>query len=107
MAERFMRIMVFFDLPVTTKKARKAYTEFGKFLINDGFIMLQYSVYSRTVRNHDDAEKHCRAIERIVPSNGTVRVLTVTERQYASMKILAGERLKSENLLDKRDIIEL
>ena len=42
-----------------------------------------------------------------VPSNGAVRVLTVTERQYASMKILAGERLKSENLLDKSDIIEL
>ena len=48
MVDRFMRMIVFFDLPVTTKKDRKAYTDFRKFLIRDGFIMLQYSVYSRT-----------------------------------------------------------
>lgn len=107
MVDRFMRIMVFFDLPVTTKKDRKAYANFRKFLIKDGFIMIQYSVYSRTVRNHDDVEKHCRIIEQNTPPKGAVRVLTVTERQYASMKLLAGERLKSENLLDKKDIIEL
>ncbi|MBR6984995.1 MAG: CRISPR-associated endonuclease Cas2 [Ruminococcus sp.] len=102
-----MRMIVFFDLPVTTKKDRKAYTDFRKFLIRDGFIMLQYSVYSRTVRNHDDAHRHCRSVERNVPINGAVRVLTVTEKQYASMKLLAGERMKSENLLDNKELIEL
>ena len=44
MVNRFMRVMVFFDLPVKTKKDRKAYTDFRKFLIKDGFIMVQYSV---------------------------------------------------------------
>lgn len=97
-----MRIMVFFDLPVTTKKDRKAYANFRKSLIQDGFIMIQYSVYSRTIRNHDDAEKHCRIIEQNTPPKGAVRVL-----KYASMKLLVGERLRSENLLDKKDIIEL
>lgn len=65
------------------------------------------SVYSRTVRNHDDAKKHCRIIESNVPAKGSVRVLTVTEKQYSSMKLLTGERLSTENLLDKKDIIEL
>ncbi|MBR1751759.1 MAG: CRISPR-associated endonuclease Cas2 [Ruminococcus sp.] len=102
-----MRIIVFFDLPVTTKKDRKEYAKFRKFLINDGFIMIQFSVYSRTVRNHDDAKKHCRIIEANVPPKGSVRVLTVTEKQYTSMKLLVGEKLKDENLLDKKDIIEL
>ena len=76
-------------------------------LIKDGFIMLQHSVYLRTVRNHDDLKKHCRFIEKFVPPKGSVRVLTITEKQYASMKILAGEKLSSENLLDHKDIIEL
>ena len=107
MVNRFMRIIVFFDLPVTTKKDRKEYAKFRKFLINDGFIMIQFSVYSRTVRNHDDAKKHCRIIEANVPPKGSVRVLTVTEKQYTSMKLLVGEKLKDENLLDKKDIIEL
>ena len=107
MVNRFMRVMVFFDLPVKTKKDRKAYTDFRKFLIKDGFIMVQYSVYSRTVRNHDDAEKHCRIIEKNVPPNGAVRALIVTEKQYTSMRLLVGEKLATENLLDKSDILEL
>lgn len=107
MVNRFMRIMVFFDLPVSTKKKRKEYARFRKFLINDGFVMLQFSVYARTVRNNDDAKKHCKSIENCIPPEGSVRVLVVTEKQYASMQLLVGERLKEENLLDSRDIIEL
>lgn len=107
MINRYMRIMVFFDLPVDTKSRRKQYAKFRKFLINDGYIMLQYSVYSKTVRNFDDAKKHCRYLQCAVPPEGSVRVMTVTEKQYASMEILAGEKLKSENLLDSRNIIEL
>lgn len=53
--------------------------------------MLQFSVYSRTVRNHDDARKHCKIIESKVPVSGSVRVLTITEKQYSSMKLLAGK----------------
>lgn len=69
--------------------------------------MLQFSVYSRTVRNHDDARKHCQIIESKVTARGSVRVLTITEKQYSSMKLLAGEKLSSEKLLDTKDIIEL
>ena len=107
MVDRFMRIIVFFDLPVVTRSNRKAYSDFRRSLIKEGFVMIQYSVYSRTVRNHDDAKRHCRTIESNVPPKGAVRVLTVTEKQYASMKLLAGERMRSENLLDNKDIIEL
>ena len=102
-----MRMILFFDLPMQTYLDRKEYTLFRKFLINDGFIMLQFSVYSRTVRNHYDARKHCQIIESKVPASGSVRVLTITEKQYSSMKLLAGEKLSSEKLLDTKDIIEL
>ena len=102
-----MRVMVFFDLPVTSKKDRRAYAEFRRGLLQNGFVMMQYSVYSRTVKNYDDAEKFERIVEKIVPSNGAVRMMTVTEKQYASIRILAGERMKTEILLDTKDILEL
>ena len=69
--------------------------------------MVQYSIYSRTVKNSDDAVKYENLVEKIVPPNGAVRMMTVTEKQYASIRILAGERMKSENLLDTKDILEL
>ena len=103
---RFMRVMVFFDLPVTTKEERKAHSNFRKFLINDGFIMLQYSVYSRTVGNHDDAEKHIQRITRNIPRQGSVRVLSITERQYAGMRLLLGDYKKEEVLLNTQTFLE-
>ncbi len=86
--------MVFFDLPVKSKADRKEYAEFRKNLIKSGFVMIQYSVYSRTVRNNDDAAKYERYIESIVPKKGAVRLMTVTEKQYAGIKILAGGEIK-------------
>lgn len=104
---RFMRIIVFFDLPVKTKQQRREYSDFRRGLIKNGFTMMQFSVYSRTVLDYDDAARYERIVERIVPKIGAVRMMTVTEKQYASIKILAGERLKNENLLDTKDILEL
>ncbi|WP_394706819.1 CRISPR-associated endonuclease Cas2 [uncultured Bacteroides sp.] len=53
MRVRFMRLLVFFDLPVETAKQRKEYRCFRHFLIKDGYLMLQESVYSKMVM--DDA----------------------------------------------------
>ena len=44
---RFVWLFVFFDLPVGTKPDRRWATRFGKFLKDDGFMMLQLSVYAR------------------------------------------------------------
>ncbi len=92
MVNRFMRVMVFFDLPVRTKKQRHNYSIFRKHLIRDGYTMVQFSVYSRTVRNLDDAKKHLQRLRVAVPSVDSVRVTTVTEKQYASMEPLVGSK---------------
>ena len=44
-----MRIIVLFDLPTVTKAERRAYTLFRRFLINDGYDMIQFSIYGRVV----------------------------------------------------------
>lgn len=102
-----MRILVMFDLPVNTKKSRKEYSRFHKFLINDGYDMLQYSIYGRITRNHDDTAKHINRLKGNLPPRGSVRVMSVTEKQYASMIILVGEKTASENYLMPRDLLEI
>ena len=85
-----MRMMVFFDLPVTTKAERRAYTLFRRFLLNDGYDMIQFSVYGRILNGGDAEDKHMKRLLANLPAQGSVRVLTVTEKQFASMKILVG-----------------
>ena len=102
-----MRVLVFFDLPVTSKKDRKEYAKFRGFLIKDGYDMVQFSVYSRITQNHDDAKKHIERIKKNLPPKGSVRVMQVTEKQYNSMFILVGERTATEDFLTPDDFLEL
>ncbi len=104
---RDMRMIVFFDLPTLTKKDRKAYTTFRKFLLNNGFDMIQFSVYSRFCRNHADILKHKSRIIASKPSNGEVRIMTVTEKQYLSMKIIGGQLTAYEKTISSDPIIEV
>lgn len=100
--ERFMRLIVFFDLPTLTKQDRKNASRFRKFLINDGYIMLQLSVYSRICKGQDSINKHIKRIKSLIPKEGSVRMLTITEKQYASMEILVGSAKKEEEIGEKQ-----
>src|SRR6185437_3313620 len=93
---RFVWMFVFFDLPVGTKNDRRNATRFRKFLKADGFMMLQWSVYSRVCRGDDAAEKHGHRVTKNLPPRGSVRTLQVTDRQYARMRLLLGEATFNE-----------
>lgn len=82
--------MVFFDLPVKTKTQRREATRFRNFLLNDGYHMLQYSVYARVCNGADAVEKHKVRARSNLPDNGSVRMLVITEKQYESIEILLG-----------------
>lgn len=90
MSFRFMRVFVFFDLPVLTQKDRRAYRKFRKFLINSGFIMQQESVYSKLVLNGTAANVVAQNVEKNAPPSGIVQLLLVTEKQYANMQYITG-----------------
>ena len=76
---RLMRILILFDLPVTTAEARREATRFRKFLLNDGYHMLQYSVYARICNGADAVEKHRTRVKQHLPDNGAIRMLVITE----------------------------
>ncbi len=88
---KFMRLIVFFDLPVQTKAQRKVATSFRNFLLKDGYHMLQFSVYARVCNGNDAVLKHKQRLYAHVPQNGSVRLLTITEKQYESIEILVGD----------------
>ncbi len=104
---RSMRIIVMFDLHIKEEEDRKAYTTFRKFLLNDGFYMMQYSIYVRVTTGMDDADKHINRIQQNLPKNGMVNCLLVTEKQYASMYTLVGKIDKMQKNIDENSIIEL
>ncbi len=87
-----MWVLTMFDLPTDTKIARRQYTQFRKALLKDGFVMMQYSVYIRHCASRENATVHIQRVEAAVPSDGEVRVITITDKQFERMRIFWGKR---------------
>ena len=87
---KFMRMLVFFDIPVKTKRERRIATAFRNFLLKDGYHMVQYSVYARVCNGMDTVQKHRSRLTTALPENGSVRLLVITEKQYETIEILVG-----------------
>lgn len=99
-----MRIIVFFDLPVVKKKERKIYTQFRRFLLKDGYDMIQFSVYSRLCNGTDMMNKHLKRLRQSLPDKGSIRCLTVTEKQYEEMKFLVGKPTVKERKVNSEQL---
>lgn len=105
MSYRFMRLLLMFDLPTKTANQRKVYRQFRKFLIGEGFIMHQFSVYSKIFLNNTNKEFLVSRINQNVPKEGIVTLLSVTEKQFSKMIYLTGDKDLSIRNSDKRIII--
>ena len=88
----FMWVLVLFDLPTETKKEKKAYTDFRKKLINDGFTMFQFSIYLRHCPSRENAEVHIHRVKNALPEFGNIGILCITDKQFGSMEIFYGQK---------------
>lgn len=100
-----MRLLVFFDLPITSTSSRREYTRFRKYLIKDGFYMLQESVYSKICLNGSQVESYKRRLRENRPPEGLVQLLIVTERQYANMEYIVGASSTNVLSTDERLVV--
>lgn len=96
MSYRYMRVIVFFDLPSVTVAERKEYLRFRKFLLSDGYIMMQESVYCKLALN-------MTAVYAM--KDRIVQVMTITEKQYAAIDYVCGSSQKTIIDSDRRLII--
>ncbi len=97
MSYRYMRIIVMFDLPVITASDRRAYTQFRKYLIKSGFLMMQESVYCKLAQNATAADLIINSIKKNKPPSGLVQTLKITEKQFSRIEYIVGKS-KSEVL---------
>lgn len=102
---REMRLVVLFDLPVATKVERRKAQKFRDLLLKEGFIMMQFSCYSKFCRNDSEVSKYIRRIKTFNPNSGNVRLFSLTENQYEKMIILSGEKNNDEVHLNKCPIV--
>jgi CRISPR-associated protein Cas2 len=75
-----------FDLPSKTKKERRIYRRFRKVLLTHGFIRLQFSVYLKAVDSKEQAKTIKENIIKRLPPQGNVRILPLSDNQYAKME---------------------
>lgn len=98
-----MRTLILFDLPMETLSDQRAYRKFRRFLIDEGFIMLQKSVYSKIVVNTPASKLLRQRIYDQSPKNGLIQYMLITEKQFAEMEYIIGngqdERIDSDDRL--------
>ena len=91
MRDRIVRTIVFFDLPNVYLKDKKNYIKFRKYLLSEGFIMMQESVYSKIVMNNQQSVLLLERLRKNAPKKGIIQVLTITEKQYSQIEYIIGE----------------
>lgn len=85
-------VLVFFDLPVGTAEERKAAAGFRKNLLREGYMMVQFSVYARPCASADRVETQVRRLTPMLPANGEVRGLIVSDAQWGRMIIMRSKK---------------
>lgn len=98
---RFMRIFVFFDLPMDSLEEKREYRKFRKALIKNGFIMMQESVYCKLMTTPSVENSVKNIIQMNKPSKGVVQTLVVTEKQFVKMEYVVGEN--KSDIIDNED----
>jgi CRISPR-associated protein Cas2 len=89
---KVMWLFVHFDLPTETKEDRRNYAVFRKKLKQDGFNMLQYSMYARHCASRENSMVHKRRIERDLPPYGKIIIFELTDAQFGMMEFYTGKK---------------
>ena len=105
MIYNFMRLILLFDLPMVTQKEIRIYNRFRKQLIKN--IMMQFSVYCKLFANREAAIKHIDMLRKMVPKEGQIRLMLVTEKQYSKIEIIVGGRSNQEKKINSESFIKL
>ena len=87
-----MWVLVCFDLPTLTKQDKRNYIRFKTMLEDEGFEMMQYSLYNRHCSSIENSNSYERKVKNMVPPSGHVRIFTFTDKQFGAQKIFFGKK---------------
>ena len=75
-------LIVCFDLPVVEKENMRQANAFRKQFLNQGYFMLQNSVYVRPCVTYDKSDKFIKNLKLVAPDVGTISIFYITDRQW-------------------------
>jgi len=104
---RYMRLLVFFDLPMETASQRREYAQFRKHLLKSGYLMVQKSVYSKLAIDNRIVETYIERLRQNKPPEGLIQALLVTERQYAGIVRIVGDDSRADELDTTESLVVL
>lgn len=93
---RNMRLVLLFDLPSIELYEKKEYNNFKKTLLKNGYYMMQYSVYVKSLNIQTKIQNEVNKIKKSIPINGNIRLIVITEKQYSEMYVLLGKKRDDE-----------
>jgi CRISPR-associated protein Cas2 len=94
---RIMWLITIFDLPTTTKQDKKNAAKFRNHLLNNGFEMVQFSVYMKCCSGKEQAGSISNRISKEVPAYGNVKILQITDKQFSNIINLKGKKIPRIN----------
>lgn len=89
-------VVLMFDLPTGTKLDQKRANRLRKALLDDGYSMMQYSVYMRFCSSSEKINKHVARLADVIPPGGNVRVIFITDKQWEKSIAIIGKRYQKE-----------
>lgn len=103
----YMRVILFYDLPFDNKEDTKEYTKFRSNILKLGYIQIQYSVYVKVIQTKSMIQQHVKKVNSIIPRNGSIRILSLTDKQYHDMYLLRGQMNMNEIINDTKRFREI
>lgn len=100
-----MRLILIYDIPMTSSEDRLIYTRFHKNITRIGFHMLQFSIYVKSLQNDDTYQNIMNKLKNIVPNKGSVIAFKVTENQYLNMIYLNGVSNKYDKIVGNNNLV--
>ena len=102
---RYMRLVLFFDLPVETSSQRRAAQKFVKEIKKVGFYMMQESVYLKLGIDARAVNATIDKVRKFIPDKGNISVLTITEKQFSQIQFILGENVSNIISSDERIVV--
>jgi CRISPR-associated protein Cas2 len=104
---RSMWVMATFDLPTQTISQKRHYNYFRNLLLENGFTMMQFSVYIRNMPTQHKAEALIKRLGVSTPEEGRCAFIQITDKQYAMIKNYYGSKERKEKILEKYEQLVL
>lgn len=84
-------MLVLYDLPVKEPNERREYRRFRKFLLRNGYIAVQKSIYAKLLINSSRLTAETAMISGAVPKDGCVNLLPMSITEFRNLSAVVGE----------------